>query len=1229
MAPARKSRSVNKRFTSPNEESLIKGVETGNKRQRKRKLTDKLGPQWTKEELHRFYEAYRRYGKDWKKVASSVRNRTMDMVDALYTMNRAYLSLPEGTASVVGLIAMMTDHYSIMDGTNSEQESNDGVGPSRKPQKHSRGKVRSATTRVLQENFPDSSQSHAAPSSPVYLSLLKKKQPGGPMIFWKGLEEKDDCLTATYISATQTRAVGKRTPRIPVKYANDGDNMEVYRHGLRMKMRRADDDVAHNVALALAEASHKGGSSQTSHVPSKRRDDVVPSLARRHEMMVRSESEMTSAKDVEDEMDEDGCEGSLGSTEADNGHLHRHISDPIDRRSAGALVVQRKGKKLYEKRECPVDDIKEACSGTEEGKRIGGTKRKIVPKYADSDYIWSPGSKKRRKKDLFGGDEGSKFDALQTLADLSVAHLSVMMPDSTTETEPTVPREKEKVDLADNAWISESVPRKEKSNPAVLTKRGDQSDILVQVTDSGTANLEEAKNQETGVKHRRRKSPKSKISEQGRNSTSRSKHSSQIDFQPRHGLGVKLVDYSSSSTDLKREGDESAATSRQTLATNRVIVPTKVKSRRKMDRAQVLGNFEELKIANAFVNSQFDKPMHSYHHGTLGIKFQERLTHCLSNSHLRRWCVFEWFYSSIDYPWFAKSDFVDYLCHVGMGHVRRLTRVEWGVIRSSLGRPRRFSQKFLDEEKEKLNNYRESVRNHYTELRTGAREGLPTDLARPLTVGQSVIAIHPQTREVHDGSVLTVEHDRCRVQFDRHELGVEFVKDIDCMPANPSEIMPASLYRRIPVDKFYEYLKQMKPAERSQDLKKEVYSKSVPSQQIHSADVAAYILPSYPISNASRQQGKLTGFSLCCKVVDASENFGLTEFLAFYSCHFQEGLKSPNSQSKGGRHEVVNGQQEILSQSSCLSLIQAKEADIRALAELSRVLDKKDALVSELKRMNDDVTEDSSLKDVDSFKKNYAAVLVQLDEVFEQACMFFTIPYFHKGNKGNIEQAWLEQKVASALIGLRQRNTYHGSSSILSKKSLACSNDRAAFIASFNQSICECQDSGSHLPKIVETSRMKAQKMVDAAIQATSSLKEGEDWLKRAEDAIDSSCNSPSANDPSASILTSQPKGSPAPHNRSPPPELVVDHAAESKPIGMSDECGPEAPWELITNCVSMLLMIQRCSERQFPPADVAQILDFAVASLHRSCSENIPVYMEIQKCVGIIRSQILALVPK
>lgn len=81
----------------------------------------------------------------------------------------------------------------------------------------------------------------------------------------------------------------------------------------------------------------------------------------------------------------------------------------------------------------------------------------------------------------------------------------------------------------------------------------------------------------------------------------------------------------------------------------------------------------------------------------------------------------------------------------------------------------------MHEEREKLRQYRESVRKHYTELRAGIREGLPTDLARPLSVGQRVIALHPKSREVHDGSVLTVDHDKCRIQFDRPELGVEFV----------------------------------------------------------------------------------------------------------------------------------------------------------------------------------------------------------------------------------------------------------------------------------------------------------------------------------------------------------------------------------------------------------------------------------------------------------------------
>ena len=43
--------------------------------------------------------------------------------------------------------------------------------------------------------------------------------------------------------------------------------------------------------------------------------------------------------------------------------------------------------------------------------------------------------------------------------------------------------------------------------------------------------------------------------------------------------------------------------------------------------------------------------------------------------------------------------------------------------------------------------------------------------------------------------------------------------------------------------------------------------------------------------------------------------------------------------------------------------------------------------------MNDDVVENCSLKESESFKKQYAAVLVQLHEVNEQACILSEIKF--------------------------------------------------------------------------------------------------------------------------------------------------------------------------------------------------------------------------------------------
>lgn len=49
----------------------------------------------------------------------------------------------------------------------------------------------------------------------------------------------------------------------------------------------------------------------------------------------------------------------------------------------------------------------------------------------------------------------------------------------------------------------------------------------------------------------------------------------------------------------------------------------------------------------------------------------------------------------------------------------------------------------------------------------GVGGDVPTDMPRPLRVGQSVVARHPATRTAADGIVLTIKPSKYRVQFNR------------------------------------------------------------------------------------------------------------------------------------------------------------------------------------------------------------------------------------------------------------------------------------------------------------------------------------------------------------------------------------------------------------------------------------------------------------------------------
>ncbi|WZY79284.1 hypothetical protein YC2023_025668 [Brassica napus] len=700
MGPSRTSKSVYKR--SNKEASPEKELRNSSKtKPRKKRLTDKLGPQWTKVELERFYEAYRKHGRDWKKVAAVVRNnRSVDMVEALFNMNRAYLSLPEGTASVVGLIAMMTDHYSVIEESESEEEEEEeeeGHGASVKYQKRKLAQLSSSDFR--QEVIPPHSVASA----------------GGCLPFLK--------LTQAY--GIERRAAGKRTPRFPVPSEYEREDREVSMPPSKRAKKQLDADDDDTLALAMANAARRGEGSQY------RRAEVNGST---------SNGKVSQAKEAQSKHGASSMVRNVVRIRRDRRH--------IKAAPGGALLVNTEG------------------VGTVEVPPKGKNVRLEEAEGAASNDSGEAGSANE------GFKSGDEFEALQALAALS----GLLSPDGLTESESN-PQLKEDA-IASNVDEKPNTPETfVRSYHRRKSKQAAPEDSLILPVSSADANA--ASIGELGTSKRKRKTLHDKESAEDDDLKTMFKARRADQSPPKRLKTAKTAEESSSPSDKKITEPDAVVAATQVSGPGPASLPQRPPNRRKMSLKKSLR--ERAKISE----TTHEKP-----HSCKKELLKEQVSTCLSCPLVRRRCIYEWFYSAIDYPWFAKMEFIDFLNHLGIG-TPRLTRLEWSVIKSSLGRTRRFSEKFIQEERDKLKQYRESARNHYTELRAGAREVLPRDFAQPLSVGNRVIAIHPKKREVRDGKILTVEHNKCNVLFD--DLGADMVMDIDIMPLNPLEYMPDGL----------------------------------------------------------------------------------------------------------------------------------------------------------------------------------------------------------------------------------------------------------------------------------------------------------------------------------------------------------------------------------------------------------------------------------------------------
>ncbi|KAG0428345.1 hypothetical protein HPB47_024662 [Ixodes persulcatus] len=189
-----------------------------------------------------------------------------------------------------------------------------------------------------------------------------------------------------------------------------------------------------------------------------------------------------------------------------------------------------------------------------------------------------------------------------------------------------------------------------------------------------------------------------------------------------------------------------------------------------------------------------------------------RLRNLLKLPKAHRWVCYEWFYSNIDQPLFqGDNEFCAYLKQsFPLLKTRKLTRVQWCKIRRIMGKPRRCSPSFFEEEIRSLHERRNNIRQVQQRkvLTADNFSNLPADIPLPLVIGTKVTARLRKPQDgLFEGSIDAVDTQTAtyRTKFDRSGLGTHSVPDYEVLSIDPPETMPKAsfLQRQRPRHIFY------------------------------------------------------------------------------------------------------------------------------------------------------------------------------------------------------------------------------------------------------------------------------------------------------------------------------------------------------------------------------------------------------------------------------------------
>nr|CAG4650838.1 EOG090X03EV [Simocephalus serrulatus] len=170
-------------------------------------------------------------------------------------------------------------------------------------------------------------------------------------------------------------------------------------------------------------------------------------------------------------------------------------------------------------------------------------------------------------------------------------------------------------------------------------------------------------------------------------------------------------------------------------------------------------------------------------------KLGVRLRNLLKLPKAHKWVCYEWFYSNLDQALFeGDNDFM--LClreSFPSLKLRQLTRSQWCTIRRLMGRPRRCSQAFFNEERGELAKKRQKIRlvqqRKVSDMVSLCRD-LPDLIPMPLVIGTKVTA---RLRQPQDGlfvgqiDAVDTSNNTYRITFDRQGLGTHSVPDYEVL----------------------------------------------------------------------------------------------------------------------------------------------------------------------------------------------------------------------------------------------------------------------------------------------------------------------------------------------------------------------------------------------------------------------------------------------------------------